>query len=53
MFITAVCVRYSRLSHKVVTWDMFFNRSFATGIFPEEWECSKFIPLFKQGDTRS
>ena len=27
-----------------------FNRSITTGIFPEEWRCSKVIPLFKQGE---
>ena len=26
-----------------------FNRSITTGIFPEEWKCSKVIPLLKQG----
>ena len=25
-----------------------FNRSIASGIFPEEWKCSKVIPLFKK-----
>ena len=25
-----------------------FNRSIVSGIFPEEWKCSKVIPLFKQ-----
>ena len=27
-----------------------FNRSITTGIFPEEWRCSKVIPLFKKGE---
>ena len=27
-----------------------FNRSIVSGIFPEEWKCSKVIPLFKQGE---
>ena len=27
-----------------------FNRSIVTSIFPEEWKCSKVIPLFKQGE---
>ena len=26
-----------------------FNRSLITGIFPDEWKCSKVIPLFKKG----
>ena len=26
-----------------------FNRSIVTGIFPDDWKCSKVIPLFKQG----
>ena len=27
-----------------------FNRSITCGIFPDEWKCSKVIPLFKQGE---
>lgn len=27
-----------------------FNSSINTGIFPDEWKCSKVIPLFKQGE---
>lgn len=27
-----------------------FNRSINTGIFPDEWKCSKVIPLHKKGD---
>ena len=27
-----------------------FNLSIITGVFPEEWKCSKVIPLFKQGE---
>ena len=27
-----------------------FNLSITTGVFQEEWECSKIIPLFKQGE---
>ena len=27
-----------------------FNLSIVTGVFPEEWKCSKVIPLFKQGE---
>ena len=27
-----------------------FNRSIMTGIFPEEWKCSKVVPLYKQGE---
>ena len=26
-----------------------FNRSIITGIFPDDWKCSKVIPLFKKG----
>lgn len=26
-----------------------FNRSIASGIFSDDWKCSKVIPLFKQG----
>ena len=26
-----------------------YNRSISTGIFPEDWKCSKVVPLFKQG----
>lgn len=29
---------------------LIFNRSITTGIFPDEWKCSKVIPLFKQGE---
>ena len=29
-----------------------FNCSFNTGIFPDEWKCSKVIPLFKHGERR-
>ena len=29
---------------------LIFNTSIATGIYPEEWECSKVVPVFKQGD---
>ena len=29
-----------------------FNRSINTGIFPEEWKCSKVVPLFKEGDRK-
>ena len=29
-----------------------FNRSLITGIFPDEWKCSKVIPLFKKVDRR-
>ena len=28
------------------------NCSFNTGIFPDEWKCSKVIPLFKHGERR-
>ena len=28
---------------------LIFNRSISTGIFPDEWKCSKVLPLFKQG----
>ena len=27
-----------------------FNTSIATGIYPEEWNCSREVPVFKQGD---
>jgi len=27
-----------------------FNLSITTGVFPDEWKCSKVIPLFKQGE---
>ena len=27
-----------------------FNSAIISGIFPEEWKCSKVIPLFKQGE---
>ena len=27
-----------------------FNLSIITGVFPEEWRCSKVIPLLKQGE---
>lgn len=27
-----------------------FNHSIESGVFPEEWRCSKVIPLFKQGE---
>ena len=27
-----------------------FNRSITCGIFPDEWKCSKVIPIFKQGE---
>jgi hypothetical protein len=26
-----------------------FNCSISTGVFPDEWKCSKVIPLFKNG----
>ena len=29
-----------------------FNRSINTGIFPDEWKCTKVIPLHKKGDRR-
>ncbi|CAB4003712.1 Hypothetical predicted protein [Paramuricea clavata] len=29
-----------------------FNCSINTGIFPDEWKCSKVIPLFKHGERR-
>ena len=29
-----------------------FNRSIITGIFPDDWKCSKVIPLFKQGKRK-
>ena len=29
---------------------LIFNTSIATGIYPEEWKCSKVVPVFKQGD---
>ena len=29
---------------------LIFNTSIATGIYPEEWKCSKLVPVFKQGD---
>ena len=29
-----------------------FNRSINTGIFREEWKCSKVVPLFKEGDRK-
>ena len=29
---------------------LIFNTSITTGIFPEEWKCSKVVPVFKQGD---
>ena len=29
-----------------------FNCSINTGIFPDEWKCSKVIPIFKQGERR-
>ena len=29
---------------------MIFDTSIATGIYPEEWKCSKVVPVFKQGD---
>ena len=29
---------------------MIFNTSITHGIFPEEWKCSKVVPVFKQGD---
>ena len=27
-----------------------FNLSIITGVFPDEWKCSKVIPLYKQGE---
>ena len=29
---------------------LILNTSITTGIFPEEWKCSKVVPVFKQGD---
>ena len=29
---------------------LIFNTSIATDIYPEEWKCSKVVPVFKQGD---
>ena len=29
---------------------LIFNTSVVTGIYPEEWKCSKVVPVFKQGD---
>ena len=29
-----------------------FNCSINTGIFPEEWKCSKVVRLFKEGDRK-
>ena len=29
---------------------LIFNTSITTGIFPEEWKCSKVVPVLKQGD---
>ena len=29
-----------------------FNRSINTGIFPEEWKCSKVVALLKEGDRK-
>ena len=30
----------------------FFNCSINSGVFPNEWKCSKVIPLFEQGERR-
>ena len=29
---------------------LIFNTSIATGIYPEEWKCSKEVPVFIMGD---
>ena len=29
---------------------LIFNHSINSGVFPDEWKCSKVIPLFKQGE---
>ena len=29
---------------------LIFNTSITTNIFPEEWKCSKVVPVLKQGD---
>ena len=29
---------------------LIFNTSIATGIYPEEWKCSKVVRVFEQGD---
>jgi hypothetical protein len=34
------------------SFTVIFNCSFNTGIFPDEWKCSKVIPLFKHGERR-
>ena len=28
----------------------YFNQSICLGIFPDDWKCARFSPLFKQGD---
>ena len=28
-----------------------FNKSFMSGIFPDDWKCARVIPLFKQGES--
>ena len=30
-------------------WNLIFNRSIITGIFPNEWKCAKVVPIHKQG----